>query len=179
MTVTLRTPLRISPKGLITVLLCALVGLATITIISVYLIEEYSEQLSEVPCREGCQTNVPPSSGLKVVQLGEGQLVNGGYDYSLLLAPEPPPAINASSVFFEVFNPASGANLSLENATLSYPNGTAFAFYNASKTGWFTNSTEPLSEVSVLKLVCATDLSGDSLGYWTHEDGHIVVIGIA
>jgi hypothetical protein len=179
MTVTPGSPLRFWPNGLIALLSCALIGVTVISVISTYWAEEESKQLSNVPCSQDCQTTVLPRSGLTVVQLGQGDLINGTYFYQFLLTPEPPPVINASSVFFRVYNASSDANLSLMNASLTYPNGTELAFYNASEIGWTTNSTGRISEVSVLMLASPTDLSGESLGYWTYEDGHVVVLEIA
>jgi hypothetical protein len=181
-----RAPLRLWPNGVVALLACALVAVTAIAVVAGYWAEEYREQLAGIPCPKGCLISTPPRNVLTVVQLGKGELVNGTYLYSFLLDPEPPPAINASSVFMGVYNSSTAiyngtadASLNPENVTLDYPNGTPLAFYSPSGADWSTASTRAVSEVCVLTVSSDIDLSGEWLGYWTYEYGRVVGILIA
>jgi hypothetical protein len=172
-------------RGAVASLSIALAIAVAAAVVAVYFAEAYYEKLTRVSTcpigleNESCNSSLPPSVGLSLVQLGKGQQVNGTYLYRFVVSPEPPSALNASSLTVTVYNASTRAPLAPSNVTLAYPNGTPFAYYQESGANWTTTATGTIFEVSILTIASGTNLSGEQLGYWTSASAQVVGLGIA
>jgi len=140
------------------------------------LASQYHSRLAGIsPCDGGgfgVSASCPPAVGATFEQIGHGILVNGSFEYSLLIAPQFPPEVNSSDITARVFNATTNVTMTLLNVTLSASNGSPLARYHSVDGTWETPTVAEILSVDLLSLYASLNASGDRVLIWDSAAGN-------